>query len=101
MVTLQKKTLNFNTQLTVSNDGGDISSNSGMILFEEFLHHLNFQPFLSSQLKLSDQRAYYTYPEQAQMTQMLRQLVLGYATDDAATRLRLDPFFGQPVTSVQ
>lgn len=72
-----------------------------MILFEEFLHQFNFQSFLSSQIKLSDQRAYFTYPKQAQVTQMLSQLVLGYATDDAATRLRLDPVLSQPVTSVQ
>lgn len=72
-----------------------------MILFEEFLHQLKFQSFLSSQIKLSDQRAYCTYPKQAQVPQMLRQLVLGYATDDAATRLSLDPVLSQPVTSVQ
>ncbi|MRJ46912.1 hypothetical protein GF867_04920 [Aerococcaceae bacterium DSM 109652] len=52
-----------------------MSSNSGMILFEEFLHQINFQSFLSSQIKLSNQRAYCTYPKQVQVTQMLRQLV--------------------------
>ncbi len=42
MATLQEKRINFNPKLTVSNTGGNLSTDAGLILVKEFMDSLGF-----------------------------------------------------------
>ncbi|GEN51335.1 hypothetical protein [Alkalibacterium pelagium] len=40
METLQEKSLKFNSNMIVSNDGGQLSNDAGLLLLFEFLHKI-------------------------------------------------------------
>ena len=42
MATLHEKNVKFNSKMTVSNTGGNLSTDSGLILVKEFMDSLNF-----------------------------------------------------------
>jgi hypothetical protein len=43
MATLHENTLNFNKKMTVTNTGGNLSTDAGLILVKEFLHSIGFE----------------------------------------------------------
>ena len=53
MATLHEKKVQFNSKLTVSNTGGNLSTDSGLILVKEFMDSLNFSD-LSKHRRLFD-----------------------------------------------
>ena len=58
METLQEKSLEFNSNMIVSNDGGQLSNDAGLLLLFEFLHKINFDNLLTEHFHLKDSRAY-------------------------------------------
>lgn len=56
MSTLQHRQLTFNKNITLANDGGKISSDSGLILIKEFMNRIGFSSILEEQVKLTDSR---------------------------------------------
>ncbi|RIJ62797.1 IS1380 family transposase [Rummeliibacillus sp. POC4] len=95
MVTLTKKTLDFNRKIKLSNDGGSLSSDTGEFLFREFDEKINFSKVLEKHLKLNDSRAYYLHSNENLLRQKIYQLIAGYPEDDAADQLTDDPVFTQ------
>lgn len=95
MVTLTKKTLDFNRKIKLSNDGGSLSSDTGEFLFKEFDEKIGFSKTLDRYLKLNDSRAYYLHSNENLLRQKIYQLIAGYAEDDAADQLTHDPVFTQ------
>ena len=95
MVTLTKKTLDFNRKIKLSNDGGSLSSDTGEFLFREFDEKINFSKVLEKHLNLNDSRAYYLQSNENLLRQKIYQLIAGYAEDDAADQLTHDPVFTQ------
>ena len=95
MVTLTKKTLDFNRKIKLSDDGGSLSSDTGEFLFREFDEKINFSKVLEKHLKLNDSRAYYLHSNENLLRQKIYQLIAGYAEDDAADQLTHDPVFTQ------
>jgi hypothetical protein len=43
MATLHENTLKFNQKMTVTNTGGNLSTDAGLILVKEFLHSIGFE----------------------------------------------------------
>lgn len=95
MVTLTKKTLDFNRKIKLSNDGGSLSSDTGEFLFREFDEKINFSKTLCQYLRLNDSRAYYLHSNENLLRQKIYQLIAGYSEDDAADQLTKDPVFTQ------
>ncbi|MFR6603101.1 MAG: transposase, partial [Enterococcus italicus] len=54
--TLQHKQLTFNKNSTLANDGGNISSDGGLVLIKEFMNRIGFSSILEEQVKLTDSR---------------------------------------------
>ncbi|OSP73442.1 transposase, partial [Enterococcus faecium] len=52
METLQEKSLEFNSNMIVSNDGGQLSNDAGLLLLFEFLHKINFDNLLTEHFHL-------------------------------------------------
>ena len=93
MATLHEKKLQFNSKLTVSNTGGNLSTDSGLILVKEFMDSLNFSDLSKQHLEIEDKRLYHTHDNFSLMEQLIYQNIAGYSTDSSANLLKQDPIF--------
>lgn len=93
MVTLSQNTLHFNRSIKLSNDGGELSSDTGELIFREFDEKLGFSQTITKYLHLNDERTYCIYENELLFRQKIYQLIAGYHEDDAADRLTHDPIF--------
>lgn len=92
-MTLQKKTLQCNPKIQLSNDGGNLTSDTGMVLVEEFLAKVNFSQMITDTMTFQDKRKYATHSMADLLKQVIYQLIAGYKSDAAANRLAQDPIF--------
>lgn len=95
MVTLSHMTLDFNRQMKLSHDGGDLPSDTGEFLFRELDEKLGFFSTLNKHLELKDDRQYYVHSNEQLLRQEVYQMIAGYAEDDAADQLTNDPVLKQ------
>jgi len=95
MATLPQFTLDFNRQIKLSNDGGELSSDTGEFLFREFDEKIGFSTTLAQFLNLEDNRRYYVHSNENLLRQKIYQIIAGYTEDDAADQLTKDPVFTQ------
>ena len=79
--------------MTVSNTGGNLSTDSGLILVKEFTDSLNFSDLSKQHLKIEDKRLYHTHDNFSLMEQLIYQNIAGYSTDSSANLLKQDPIF--------
>ncbi|QOY34228.1 IS1380 family transposase [Anaerobacillus isosaccharinicus] len=95
MATLPQLTLDFNRKIKLSNDGGELSSDTGEFLFREFDEKINFSSTLARFLNLKDNRRYYVHSNENLLRQKIYQIIAGYTDDDNADQLTRDPVFTQ------
>jgi hypothetical protein len=95
MATLPQLTLDFNRKIKLSNDGGELSSDTGEFLFREFDEKIGFSTTLAQFLNLKDTRRYYVHSNENLLRQKIFQIIAGYTEDDAADQLTKDPVFTQ------
>lgn len=100
MSTLQQQTVNFNKNLVLSNNGGHLSNDAGLILVAEFMHQIHFKRLLKETLHFKENRKFYRYPKAQLFKQLLTQLVTGYFNDTAANTLAADPSFNLALNSL-
>src|SRR5690554_4253783 len=93
MLTLPQLPLDFNRKIKLSNDGGSLSSDTGVFLFREFDEKLGFTQTLTNYLHLNDTRSYFVHSNENLLSQKIYQIIAGYAEDDAADQLTEDPVF--------
>ncbi|SIN87933.1 Transposase DDE domain group 1 [Carnobacterium alterfunditum] len=93
MAILHENRLLFNSNISVSHSGGNLSSDSGLILVKEFMHTINFSNILKQNLIINDNRLYHKHTNQAIIEQIIFQLIGGYQTDSSADILSKDPIF--------
>ena len=93
MATLHEKKVQFNSKLTVSNTGGNLSTDSGLILVKEFMDSLNFSDLSKQHLEIEDKRLYHTHDNFSLMEQLIYQNIAGYSTDSSANLSKQDPIF--------
>lgn len=77
MSTLNKKQLNFNDSITISNDGGHLSSEPGILLVQEFLDRIDFKKIVRDTFRLPDKHHYYNYSQNILLKQVLFQMIQG------------------------
>src|SRR5690625_5100491 len=93
MTTLTQKTLDYNKQIKLSDDGGSLSSDSGQFLVREFDEKLGFSKTIDKFLTLKDDRLYHKHSNINILRQKVYQMIAGYNTDSAAQSLVDDPVF--------
>lgn len=93
MATLPQITLHFNRSIKLSNDGGELSSDTGNLVFREFDEKLGFSSTIAKYLQLPDTRSFAIYANEDLFRQKFYQLLAGYPQDDAADSLTHDPVF--------
>lgn len=95
MTRLPQTTLHFNRQLKLSNDGGELSSDTGKFLFREFDEKIGFSQTIAKHLHLKDERSFCIHQNEQLLRQKIYQLIAGYHEDDAADQLTHNPVFTQ------
>jgi len=95
LTTLTQTTLNFNSRVKLTGNGGDLSSDTGEFLFREFDETIGFSQTLAEHLVLNDERHYRIHANQDLLRQKIYQIIAGYDGDDAADQLTNDPVLTQ------
>lgn len=93
MAILQNKRVNFNSKIVVSNTGGNLSTDAGLILVKEFMDSIGFTKLANQFLHFKDERHYWIHDNSSLLEQVLFQLIAGYPADSSATLLKEDPIF--------
>ncbi|MGF2054719.1 IS1380 family transposase [Vagococcus fluvialis] len=93
MPTLHQTNIQYNTNYQLSNKGGKLSSDGGLILVKEFMKQINFEKILEKFLSFKETRKYHAHSQHELFQQLLLQQIAGYNTDAASNILRKDPLF--------
>lgn len=81
--------------MTVTNTGGNLTTDTGLILDKEFLHSIGFEQLMEQKLHFQDNRLSPSHSNESILEQLIFQLIAGYDAHASANILRHDPFFQQ------
>lgn len=90
MKSLQHNKVNFNNKIAFDFSGGNLSSDSGLLLVRSFLEKLGLRDVLKD---FFDSRNCRTHPVSSVIEQLIYTNIAGYHQDDASDELRHDPVF--------
>ena len=79
--------------MTVTNTGGNLSTDSGLVLVKEFMGTIGFSQLARELLTFHDKRRYWLHDNISVLEQLLFQLIAGYPADSSANLLKEDPIF--------
>jgi hypothetical protein len=82
--------LNFNKSLKINFDGGDLSSDAGLLLIREFTDTLGIDKLLADNFKTND-IAVRQHTDTQNLMQVIYQIIAAYFEDDCADELTNDP----------
>ena len=85
-------TLNSNRQIKINFDGGDLSSDAGLLLIKEFAAKIGFPKLIKRKFKTNDKSVRF-HKDDENLMQMIYQIISAYFEDDCADELTLDPVF--------
>lgn len=94
MTSLQVNSLNFNSKLSINFEGGNLSSDSGLLAYKSFDEKIGFSKLIKESFE-NDQvtESHLTYKRADVILQNVYKFIAGYHTDDASDELRVDPVF--------
>ena len=85
--------LESNRQIKINFDGGDLSSDAGLLLIKEFISKLGIDKLLDKTFKTNDSALFRYHTNQENLLQMIYMIIAGYFEDDASDELTNDPVF--------
>ena len=85
--------LESNRQIKINFDGGDLSSDAGLLLIKEFVSKLGIDKLLGKAFKTNDPALFRYHTDQKNLLQMIYMIIAGYFEDDASDELTNDPVF--------
>ena len=91
MAIVDEITLESNRNFRINFDGGSLSSDSGLLLLNEFYHKFGVKPLLRKLFRTTDNARVRFHKDHENLTQMLYQITASYFQDDNADALRHDP----------
>lgn len=91
MHSLKDIQLKCNKQFIVNFDGGELSSDGGLLMIKEFLHVLGFEKLLKNNFKTNDPASFRIHKDDENLLQMIYQIFGTYYEDNCADELRQDP----------
>ncbi|MFW5895625.1 MAG: IS1380 family transposase [archaeon] len=93
MDTITQKALDFNSNLNINFDGGNLTSDAGMLLYKEFDEKIGFSKTIKNTLKIEDNIDHKKHENADVILQRIYQNAAGYHTDLCANELREDSVF--------
>ena len=85
-------TLESNRQIEINCNGGDLSSDAGLLLIKEFAAKIGFTKLIKKKFKTNDKSVRF-HKDDENLMQMIYQIISAYFKDDCADELILDPVF--------
>ena len=85
--------LQSNRQIKINFDGGDLSSDAGLLLIKEFISRLGIERILNRSFKTDDSAVFRYHTDRDNLLQMIYMIMAGYFEDDASDELTNDPVF--------
>ena len=85
--------LQSNRQIKINFDGGDLSSDAGLLLIKEFINKLGIERLLNRSFKTNDSAVFRYHTDRDNLLQMIYMIMAGYFEDDASDELTKDPVF--------
>ena len=85
--------LQSNRQIKINFDGGDLSSDAGLLLIKEFISRLDIERILNRSFKTNDSAVFRYHTDRDNLLQMIYMIMAGYFEDDASDELTKDPIF--------
>ena len=82
--------LESNKKFRVNFDGGNLSSDGGLLLLKEFYHKLDVNSLLRKHFHTTDSASFRIHKDYQNLLQMLYQITGAYFQDDHADSLRND-----------
>ena len=91
MSSLNHTALESNRRFKINFDGGDLSSDSGLLLIKEFMSKLHFDKLISKRFDTDGRNAGRTHKDEDNLQQVMYQILAAYFEDDCADELTNDP----------
>ena len=91
MSSLDALQLESNSKIKINFEGGDLSSDSGLLLIKEFAHKFGFHKLVSN--FRTDDKTSRRHKDNQNLCQMVYQIIAGYFEDDDADELTNEPVF--------
>lgn len=89
---LNTLTLKSNRQIKINFNGGNLSSDAGLLLIKEFAAKIGFTKLIKKKFKTNDKSVRF-HKDDENLMQMIYQIISAYFNDDCADELTLDPVF--------
>lgn len=83
--------LESNSQIKINFDGGDLSSDAGLLLVKEFLFKIGALKLINHMFKTNDTAWFRIHKDGANLLQVIYQIISAYFEDDCADELANDP----------
>ena len=91
MDSLNTISLESNKQIRINFDGGDLSSDAGLLLFKEFLFKIGALKLINRMFKTNDTAWFRIHKDDANLMQVVYQIISSYFEDDCADELTNEP----------
>ena len=82
-----------NRQIKINFDGGDLSSDAGLLLVKEFVSKLGMDKLFNRTFKTNDSALFRYHTDKENLLQMIYMIIAGYFEDDASDELTNDLVF--------
>ncbi len=83
--------LESNSKIKINFDGGDLSSDAGLLLFKEFLYKIRAVKLINRLFKTNDMAWFRIHKDDANLMQVIYQIISAYFEDDCADELTNEP----------
>ena len=93
MQSISDTVLESNRRFRVNFEGGNLSSDAGLLLLSEFISKMGFDKILKEKFLTNDTASIRRHTDDQNLMQVLLQLFSAYFTDDCADELTEDPVF--------
>ena len=93
MFSLSELQLESNSKIKINFNGGDLSSDSGLLLIKEFAHKIGLNKLIKENFKTNDTAKDRLHKDDENLCQSIYQILAGYFNDNDADELTNEPIF--------
>ena len=93
MYSVKDTALESNPYLKINFDGGDLSSDSGLLLSKEFAEKIGLVQLVYQLFQTNDSATFRIHIDPENLLQMIYQIIAAYFEDDCSDELTVDPVF--------
>jgi len=93
MKSINEMQLKSNRKIKLNFDGGDLSSDTGMLLQKEFADKIGFEKIIEETFTTGEAAANQIHTDVMNLAQEVYQTIAGYYRDDHADEMKVDPVF--------